>query len=327
MSHRQPVVVHRDKIKQSQRLSQRQIEASVHRSVPPGVVGDMVKYLDAHEPSLQGEQRPETLHEWRRDMTYLFLHHEITGTGYNDEAFDLAYPYHVNHNSLGHNVGSIRHKLGEWGRSKVVRGNLASWKNAVTHCRLDPLVEDTLLWIDSVDIQVEGKRSVSRKSGRWSFKLNAPGRRYMTVRDGRGSIVNVWGGYTPKLHDGEFLELHKDEILSYFDGSCFIGDNHFSKGKRIFKNRIKFHTNYAERSSKKNAPGVDLDEDYVEKITQANKKFNKQHQEARARVESPYGWAKNKFATLRTAWRESDDHLDDMMLFTFGLHNVTINGL
>lgn len=327
MSHHKPAVINPDIFKQSKRLSQRQIEASVHKAIRPGIVNDMVQYLDSHEPSLQGEERAETMHEWRRDMTYLFLYHEITGEGFNDLAFDLAYPYKINHNTLGHNIASVRNKLAEWGKSKVVLGNLASWRNAAVGCHLEPMVDDTLLWIDSVDIQVEGKRSVSRKSSRWSYKLNAPGRRFMTVRDARGCIVKVWGGYTPKLHDGEFLEVHKETFLSSFDGSCFIGDNHFSKGKKLFKNRIKFHTNFAKRTNKKNSPGVDVDEDYVEHITNTNKKFNKQHQEARARVESPYGWAKHKFVTLQSAWRESDEHLDDMMLFAFGLHNVVIRGL
>ena len=312
-------------IKQSKQLSKRQIEDFVCNYIDPAVVDDMVKYVHSHEPTLHG-QRPDSLHEWREDMTFLFLFREITGTSFIEQAFNLNYPYYINHKSLAHNIATIRHILGAWGRSKVVLGNLDSWRNAAINCHLDPLVKDTLLWIDSFDIQVEGRSSVGKRSDRWSYRLNRPGRRYMTVRDGRGRIVKVWGGYSPKAHDGFVLSIMKDDVLSRFDGSCIIGDNHFTMCKKIFKDRIKFHTNYVQRSNTKTTPGVDSDEDYVERITQANLEFNEQHQKARE-LDNPYEWAITIFGSLRSAWRESDEHLDDMMMFTFGLCNVIINGL
>ena len=327
MSGRHPLVHHPDIHKSSARLRQRQIEAIVHNSIQPGICHDIIKFVDDAEPSLQGEKRPETVHEWYRDMTYLCLYHVITGHGFNQIAFDLEYPYMINHNSLGYNIMSIRKVLGDWGAAKIKPGNLAAWKLAASDCNLPPSVNDTLLWIDSTDVQIEGRRKFSKKSSEWSYKLNAPGVRYMTVRDGDGCFVNVWGGYSPKVHDGTFLDICKSEFLRLFDGSCIIGDNHFSRGKKIFKNRIKFHTNYAIRTKEKKRLGVDEDCDYVDNITKANQKYNSDHQDARARVENPFGWAKEKFPLLDSAWRESVEHLDHMMLFSFGLYNVIRRGL
>ncbi len=73
--------------------------------------------------------------------------------------------------------------------------------------------------------------------------------------------------------------------------------------------------------------GVDEDEDFVDNLTQAHKKFNKEHQQGRARVEGPYGWAKRKFTLLRTAWREREENLDDLVKLSLGLYNVTRRGL
>ena len=41
-------------------------------------------------------------------------------------------------------------------------------------------------------------------------------------------------------------------------------------------------------------------------LTSAQYKFNKQHQKARARVESPFGWIKMKFIALQSHWLAED---------------------
>lgn len=99
--------------------------------------------------------------------------------------------------------------------------------------------------------------------------------------------MKVWGYYSPKLHDGAFLKDHESEMRQLIKGAVIIADNHFSRGKKIFKD-IKFHTNFAIRKDKKEIIlGVDNDQfDFVDHITDGQMKFNKQHQKTRARVES-----------------------------------------
>ena len=48
----------------------------------------------------------------------------------------------------------------------------------------------------------------------------------------------VWksDGYSPKVHDGQFIELRKAEFRRLFHGGHFVGDEHYSKLKRILTN-------------------------------------------------------------------------------------------
>ena len=93
--------------------------------------------------------------------------------------------------------------------------------------------------MDSSDFAITGRKRVRKKSSDWSYKLNRPALRYMIIRDGAGNICRVWGGYTPKLYDGDFLEVHKDEIEHDFTYGVILADNHFSRDKKLFTN-VKF---------------------------------------------------------------------------------------
>jgi hypothetical protein len=58
--------------------------------------------------------------------------------------------------------------------------------------------------MDSSDFPMQRRGKTSRKDPDWSYKLNRPGRRYMFLRDEKGKIRKIWGGYSPKVYDGEF---------------------------------------------------------------------------------------------------------------------------
>ena len=72
--------------------------------------------------------------------------------------------------------------------------------------------------------------SAKVKRGKYSkkdvdcYKLNNKGRKYLVFRSGDGKIVKIWGGYSPKLYDGHFIELFKDEIEKLTGGMDIIGD-------------------------------------------------------------------------------------------------------
>lgn len=72
-----------------------------------------------------------------------------------------------------------------------------------------PCHQDVNLWIDSTDFPLENKpHGKKTKSRHWSFKLNRRGRRYMFIRDGR-VLRFVSDGYSPKTHDGTYLEIER----------------------------------------------------------------------------------------------------------------------
>jgi hypothetical protein len=101
------------------------------------------------------------------------------------------------------------------------------------------------LWCDSVDFPKQKHGRHNPKADDWSYKLNLPGRRYMLVRDGAGKIVYLNGGYSPKLHDGEFLDAHRSDWEQIFSGATIIGDEHFRRGGQEFR-EVTWVTPYRE---------------------------------------------------------------------------------
>lgn len=144
---------------------------------------------------------------------------------------------------------------------------------------MNEVVADTTLWMDSSDFPLTGRASTSRKHTSFSYKLNGPGQRYMVILDGSGAVKRLWGGYSPKQHDGSFLKEHKNEITDNFSGGVIIADNHFSTGKKIFGNAVKIYTNFQRRKDKKTktVPGVVEETDEVDIITAQQEKFNRGH--------------------------------------------------
>ena len=46
--------------------------------------------------------------------------------------------------------------------------------------------------------------------------MNRPGRRVVVIRDGKRVIRRFWGGFSPKIYDGYFVELERAEFTSTF---------------------------------------------------------------------------------------------------------------
>lgn len=143
----------------------------------------------------------------------------------------------------------------------------------------------------------------------------------MVLQNGKSEVVRIWGGYGPKLHDGSWLEVHKEELLHSLRGSCICGDNHFSRGRALFKNKIKFHTNYTIREGTREERNCEDEEFVSNEEYQSKKKYNASHQKARARVEQPFGDLELKYASLRKPWAESEEQLDCLIYTAFAIRN------
>jgi len=63
----------------------------------------------------------------------------------------------------------------------------------------------------------------------------------MTIQDdGYGRFCALWGEYSPKVWDGEWLRLYQPWVEACLAGASVIGDQHFEIGKSF--NNIKFIT-------------------------------------------------------------------------------------
>ena len=51
--------------------------------------------------------------------------------------------------------------------------------------------------------------------------------------DGMMRVRKLWGPYSPKLYDGNFLKSHKSDFNEEFRGATVIADTHFELGNQI----------------------------------------------------------------------------------------------
>lgn len=145
----------------------------------------------------------------------------------------------------------------------------------------------------------------------------------MILRDGKGKVKKMWGGYSPKVYDGHFLELYRNWMEKRLKGAGVIADQHFEWGAKNLK-EVKFFTAYHEPrfSRKKPLPANDDDDGVgLTVLTKKQESFNSTLYKLRARVELPFGEAKSIFGVLKRHWWESDNQLDHMVWIAAGLSN------
>ena len=155
----------------------------------------------------------------------LSLFKDITGVGYTALVSSMhPKSRSLNHKTFQHNCKKIRRSLYRW-----VRMNISSLSKKELLLRSkyrtsSNKLKKVDLWVDSVEYAKVKRGKYSKKDADWSYKLNNKGRKYLVFRSGDGKIVKIWGGYSPKLYDGHFIELFKDEIEKLTGGMDIIGD-------------------------------------------------------------------------------------------------------
>jgi hypothetical protein len=285
----------------------------------------MLVHLQANEAtlSLWGLEKPTSFLE---NQLHLLLYHDISGLGHKIIQGQLhrAEVNMYSHKSMLHNGKILRDSLANWADTNIVLGNADTWNAAAVNSNFPPSLKDANLWVDSVDIKLKG--ICSRKGPGWSYKLNHQGVRWLTVADARRRVRALLGPHSPKLHDGSYMETHKEEIKRDYVGGRFVADNHFQKAKRIFDpdlsgDNIKFYTNFSKK--RKGTVAEPADNEDVEKVTNANIRFNRDHQGVRARVETPYAWIKNTFKAMNM-WAESEAQLHMLLKIAIAIHNLNI---
>ena len=225
-------------------MNRRAIEIKVHPKVPQNTVHSLVEFIAHRQPTMWGQESPSTTHAHIQDMIYLWLYKDIEGIGYQNLAKIIRFPYKITHKSLRHNIQLIRALAALWALEYIHVGMPEEWNQAASQCHLNVQLRDTNLWMDSTDFPISGKCSMSKKNPYFSYKLKGPGQRFMAVFDGKGKIRKLWGGYSPKQHDGMFLKEHKQELSHDFEGGVIVADNHFSCGKKfLFQLLLTFCSN------------------------------------------------------------------------------------
>lgn len=300
-----------------------QVRNKVKAKVGEELLDELVEYVKDDEPNLWGEQQPPD--HFQEDMVLLTIYKDMTGDGFEKLEKDIDFGYKITHQSLHHNIQVLRDVLREYALENMKVGTLHAWKKAAKKCGLGAQVQDANLWMDSTDIRILKQKGYGKRSTKWSYKSNYPGRRFMAIRDGLGRIVKIWGGYSPKVYDSDFLDSHRQEIETTFKGGVVLADNHFRRSGKTFKN-VKFYTNYAKREKvEKDMNPEEKEADWLDTITKAQVSFNNQHRKARARIEIPFGWIKRNFKTFGKPWAEPEEQLDNLVYICACIYNSKMN--
>ncbi len=225
-----------------ERLTRAQLRAKVQRRISG--VNEMRDFVLASHLHLWGEQQPPT---YALDSIYILFYHDLFNVGYI-EIFNRVQRWYPNsHKSLWHNCQAIRLELKDWADENIILGTEDDWNDAAEFTRPDEAPLGVNIWVDSVDYQIQGRRKYGAKSDKWSYKLSAPGRRYMIFRDGLGHVVKLIGGYSPKIRDYMWIEERREWLNKTFEGAVMIGDNDWRVGmQHLDDERVTIHAPHAE---------------------------------------------------------------------------------
>ena len=210
------------------------IVALVMQKILKGLLGVWNIYILTH-PKVKKLWGQEQCDDFVRKMVILALYKDLFSVGFECITKTVDVGFKFRSKALRHNTKLIRKILAEWSEKQILNEGRRVWDK---NCDLLPRrkgLHDVNLLIDSSDFCHSVKQSTSTKDSCWSFKLNGPGQRYTVVIDAWGVVQKVWGGYSPKTYDGDWVRLCANDLLTNFKGAHIIGDVYYELGNRIMK--------------------------------------------------------------------------------------------
>ena len=266
---------------------------------------------------LWGATRP---HNFKKGMIFATLLKDIQGLGYLKLRKKFVEYSDLSNEAMQHNVKLVRCALGKWAQTVVTADDIRRLGQAASKTQRPPPLSSVVLWIDSTDFRVKGKRSVHRDKSQWSHKLRSPGRRWLTVSNAKGMVQWVAGPYLPTQYDGDLAVLNAT-LLDKLFGKCeMIGDNHFRKATGFFE-KIKLHTNVSKAGRPKKVDGQKVPAVLSKEEEELNEKISL----VRGKVEAPYGWVKQHFTALSKPFYENQKQHHYLVLYSFAIHRIVIS--
>eukprot|EP00727_Mastigamoeba_balamuthi_P000967 m51a1_g10868 hypothetical protein (140) ;mRNA; r:19431-19850 len=139
----------------------------------------------------------------------------------------------------------------------------------------------------------------------------------MVLIDGKRRVCKLWGYYSPKFYDGEFLKMNKKWFKVNAPNDVLIGNCHFAWGR----GNLEFPKLYAPwpRPPK---PGKNFRGAVA--LTKEKKKYNAAIKKARGRIKSVFGEIKQRWKALSEPWRKSFEQQENLVWITVAIHNVCL---
>jgi hypothetical protein len=288
-------------------------ESKIKESISGHTFSRMEKYLRRNAPLLMGSRQPKT---YLRDMFIFTLAHDVLGKSFNQLMAKIKLIYKIGNTTLQINVHRIRGVLCEWADEQIFLGDRDSWDTAVLDIPFPSHLQSVRFWIDSSDVPIERKKGRGPTSPHWSGKLGRPARRYMFLLNGDQLISKMWGGYSPKLYDGHFVESHKQWFDKKLANVALIGDTHFHSVRDQLR-KCQMIAPRPTPASSNSERGQD-----EERLTADQQKKNAEIRRIRARCEQPFGMIKSQMQILKRPWAEELHALDSVVTIGTAIYNV-----
>ena len=102
---------------------------------------------------------------------------------------------------------------------------LSDWKHAAKLVTFADPISRAHLKMDSSEFQLGGKSSVHKHDAEWYLNESSPAQRCIAVVDASSKPVTMWGRYSPKVYEIDFLTINSYCIEVKFSGSTVIAEN------------------------------------------------------------------------------------------------------
>ena len=133
-----------------------------------------------------------------------------------------------------------------------------------------------------------------------------------------GCIREVWGGYSPKVYDGDFLKINRKWLEKKLKGAAVAADTHFEWGSQNLTG-VDFKTPIPKPRGrrKRDASGIQIPKG----LTKGQEKYNAHLHSVCSRVENPSGRMAAKVKALTKPFCEGKEQLDCLVYLTAALIN------
>jgi len=269
-------------------ITYQDLKGAVTAKVRASVIRSLYEYVSDRDSHLWARLKPR---DFLKKTLLISLYKFITNVGFPKLFLEISSWYRVGSRTLRHNVKTMRKLLGKWGSSQISLGDSGEWNRSSKKVKKGAKFEKINLWIDSTDFQLARRGDKEEQKKIWSYKMKSPGRRYTMLQDAAGRIRMLWGGYNPKIYDGDFLCIATPWMNQNLLGATIVGDQHYQKSPKDLKIPIITPTKLPKKTKSSKL------KDW-EKITAKQRSRNLKIRKIRARVELPFAYIDQHFKSL-----------------------------
>jgi len=306
-------------------LSYKTLLNEVSEIVGEKVLKDILHYSGKNlDPkSLYGDNKESP--KFGKYFTLMAIYKDASAIGSTKLRNMIPKKYSVSQESFLYNIQAAREVNFSWSESQITMPTIKVLNKKAKTIDLKgvPKKDKTgktkvHLMMDSSDFKMKGKRSTSTKDPFWRYKENGPARRFMMVTDGRGSVKRIWGPYSPKTYDGDFLKCHQQDLSTALNKCNVVADCHFAWARPEGTiNNVRFLVPYPKSNKKRKRQENNEDQD----LDPLQKNYNKIVRSVRARVESPFGLMKQRFKALNGPFWEDEVQMKKLVYFAAVIEN------